>query len=509
MDQVVSSKLGLHEVLSKPSGDDYKAAVSLFALSSMDEGIHIVDSAGKTVFFNDAMGRIDGLDPAQVQGRHLSDVYSGLTPETSTLLRVLKTGEPIRDVVQTYSSPNGGWITTINTTLPILMSGKCIAAMEVAKTITRVKRLYERANVSDPLATLKRRRARECENGTVYSLPDILGCSDALKKVKSIAEKVAGYDLPVMIHGETGSGKELFAQSIHNASKRAGHQFIAVNCSALPESLIESTLFGNVKGAFTGALDHEGLFEQANGGTLFLDEINSASPSLQGKLLRVLEENTIRRVGAHSVIPVDVRILTSCNADPILAVHKGHLRSDLFYRLSVYAIRIPPLRERKEDIRILVHSFAERAASAIGVETPGFSDEVMNAFLVYDWPGNVRELKNAVQSSVGLCPGAQNIGLEDLPDSVRESLLGFDSPTGDELPGAWCPFTGPAGGPLSSLCGQDGFTLDRALQATETDLIAKALRENGGKISGAAKALGVSRQSLHYRMAKNRMKKPF
>ena len=467
------------DVSNLARGTDLTAVVGLVALSSIDEGIHIVDSSAKTIFYNEAMGRIEGLAPHQVLGRPLHEVFPGLNPENSTLLRVLQSREPIYDTVQTYVGPKGTRITTVNSTIPIIIDNKCVAAMEVAKTLSRVRRLSERARTVEAQPRPKRSPAQKDDFRRMYSLDDILGESEVLKKAKSTAQVVAKYDMPVMIHGETGSGKELFAQGIHNASDRRGKEFVAINCSALPESLIESTLFGNVKGAFTGALDHEGLFEQADGGTLFLDEINSASPSLQGKLLRVLEEKAIRRVGANNLTPIDVRIITSCNIDPIEAVESGSLRSDLFYRLSVYSLRVPPLRERKEDIPILARAFADQAAKSIGTRAPRFSSDVLKAFMDYTWPGNVRELKNAVQSTVGLNPGAEIITRDDLPDFVRQSL----SPAISDVPMA--------------------RTLEEAMKETEKQLILKALREHNGKISDAAKALGITRQSLHYRMAKN------
>ncbi len=469
--------------INLPHGTDQCIAVGLVALSSMDEGIHIIDSSTKTVFYNEAMGLIEGLTASQILGRPLHEAFPGLTPKNSTLLRVLQSRKPIRDTVQTYPSPGGGRLTTVNSTIPIIIDDKCVAAMEIAKTLSRVKRLSERASTAGPSPASKRSTARRDDLRKMYSLDDILGDSQALKQVKNIARTVANHNLPVMIHGETGSGKELFAQSVHGGSERSKGEFVAVNCSALPESLIESTLFGNVRGAFTGALDHQGLFEQANGGTLFLDEINSASPSLQGKLLRVLEEQAIRRVGANHLTPVDVRILASCNIDPMEAVQSGALRSDLFYRLSVYSLRVPPLRERKEDIPVLIHAFANRAAKAVGTRTPEFSPEVLRAFVNYSWPGNVRELLNAVQSTVGLCSSDAPVTDDDLPDFVRQSLS------------------------VAVSANSPPHTLEEALRETETELIKQALQEHNGKITDAAKALGLTRQSLHYRIAKNSIKK--
>lgn len=489
-----------------PAQEDYSSLVNFAALSVINEGIHIVNNEGITIFYNAAMGAIEGVEPEKVLGLPLRQVFPNLTPENSTLLKVLETGEPIYDVVQTYRTPTGDLITTVNSTIPIIVESRCVAAMEVAKTVSRVRRLSQKlAQIQNEQAagemagTLagspagERAGCRKKEgseaagmgprhalrpNYTMYTFDDILGYSPMLLQAKAVAENAAKTDSPVLIIGETGSGKELFAQSIHNASPRAKNRFVAINCSALPESLAESMLFGTAKGAFTGALDKEGLFEQADGGTLFLDEVVSASPALQSKLLRAVEEQAIRRVGENRLIPVNVRIIAAINCDPMLAVSQGRLRNDLYYRLAAISIELPPLRDRREDIPVLVQSMAGSYAESLGIKAPVFSDEAMDHLIAYDWPGNVRELRNAVESALTLSLGRDVVTAADLPKAIREHK-------------------GAAAAQSS------GRTIDDKIARAEARLIQEALDKAGGNISRAAKDLGISRQSLYYRMAKH------
>lgn len=460
--------------------------VHFAALSVIDEGIHIVDVSGKTIFYNAAMGSIEGIDPSKVLGKPLHAVFPGLSLESSTLLRVLKTGKPIHDLVQTYETPTGDTVTTVNSTIPILVEGNCVAAIEVAKTLTRVRRLSQQveelpdAKQKKPAA---RRRARLRSNDTLYTFDDILGSSPAIVQAKLLAKSAAKRDSPILIWGPTGTGKEMFAQSIHNDSRRSSGRFVAVNCSALPESLAESTLFGNVRGAFTGSLDNEGLFEQADGGTLFLDEINSAGLALQSKLLRVVEERAVRRVGGNRLIPVDVHVLAASNVDPTQAIRDGHLRSDLYYRLAATSIGIPPLSERRQDIDPLVQEMTRKHARYLEIAAPKYTERAMQCLRNYPWPGNARELRNVIESILTLSPGKRLIDIEDLPSAIA----------GDGSPERLEPAQ---------------TTINDVLAHNEARLIERALLEEGSNMSRTAKRLGISRQSLYYRMAKYGIAKP-
>lgn len=244
-----------------------------------------------------------------------------------------------------------------------------------------------------------------------YSFEDIIGNSIEINYIKDIGRKIAKNDLTVLIEGESGTGKELFASAIHNESMRKNKPFVAVNFSSLPENLAESELFGYEEGAFTGALKggKKGLFEQADGGTIFLDEIGDASLKLQTKLLRVLQEKEIMRIGGNKIIPIDVRVIAATNKNLRELVEKGEFREDLYYRLKVMYIKLPPLRQRKEDIKVLLDYFISKKDKGLKIK-----DEVVNILINYNWPGNIRELKNLVEYMVAVCNGSE-IDKMDLP----------------------------------------------------------------------------------------------
>ncbi|MDD8025542.1 MAG: sigma-54 dependent transcriptional regulator [Acidobacteriota bacterium] len=232
----------------------------------------------------------------------------------------------------------------------------------------------------------------------------LAGTSEAFARILILIDKVRDLDAPVLIVGESGTGKELIAREIHARGARAGKPFVAVNCSAIPEHLLESELFGHVRGAFTGALrDKPGLIEEAAGGTFFLDEIGDLSPSLQAKLLRVLQEREMRRVGETRTRPVEARFLSATNRDLEKEIERGRFREDLFYRLKIIVIEVPPLRERRADLPHLMDCFAERYGGEMGRPKVGFAPRAVDLFFQYAWPGNVRELQNEVQRAVILC----------------------------------------------------------------------------------------------------------
>jgi arginine utilization regulatory protein len=284
----------------------------------------------------------------------------------------------------------------------------------------------------------------------------------------------------VLIYGETGTGKEIIAQGIHNASPRKQEPFLALNCAAIPETLLESTLFGTCRGAFTGATDSPGLFEQAGGGTLYLDEINSMNPSLQAKLLRVLEEKTVRRVGGKQSIPVKCSIISSTNVDPWKCVVEGSLRQDLYFRLAGVTLSIPPLRSRREDITDLVSHFLKKFNAIYGRRIKGLSPHVKVLFDSYAWPGNVRELQHVLEAAVLAAEDATTIDFQHLPLHFRQRLC--DAHTGP--PRSRTPAT----------------SLGQTLQETERQIICEALAKTGNNVSRAAALLGLSRQNLQYRM---------
>jgi DNA-binding NtrC family response regulator len=314
------------------------------------------------------------------------------------------------------------------------------------------------------------------------SLEMMIGRSRSMVEVFDTIKQVAPSRATVLIQGESGTGKELAAHAIHHLSPRANKKFIAVHCMALSPQLLESELFGHERGAFTGATERRvGRFEQASGGTLFLDEIGEIDPAVQVKILRVLGERTFERVGGNQTLDADVRVVAATNKDLAKLVAEGKFRDDLFFRLNVVPITLPPLRSRKEDIPLLVQSFLKDAAQENGKPHRELTPEAMACILDYDWPGNVRELRTAIEHGVVMC-STPRIGVRDLPASVRAAVPAI-------LP--------PAEG-LSEETLRKPDALD--LHHAERLLIFRALEESGGNRSAAAERLGISRRTLHRRL---------
>jgi two-component system response regulator HydG len=316
------------------------------------------------------------------------------------------------------------------------------------------------------------RRLREEVAGR-YRLHNLLGKSPAMQTVFALIRQAAPGDVNVLITGESGTGKELVAKALHFNSARADRPFVPVNCAAVPAGLLESELFGHVKGAFTGAIgNRRGLFREAEGGTLFLDEIGDMAPELQAKLLRVIEDRVVRPLGSDEAVPLNVRLIAATNRDVAARIRDGLFREDLYYRLAVIPIQLPPLRDRKEDIPLLAEHFLRRATEAAGKTIRGFTPEAMAALLRHPWPGNARELENVVERSVTLTAG----------DQISQAALLLD--------------LSPVPVPTATLAQMAPRPTLRKLTDEYTSLI---LRETGGDKAKAASILGVSKRTLYRR----------
>ena len=350
---------------------------------------------------------------------------------------------------------------------------------ELKKVIAKAARAHEieRQNVHGPSAEGEK--------------PPLVGQSPAMRQVYEVIGKVADSPSTVLVTGESGTGKELVAQALHRGSPRRDKPLIKVNCAAIPKDLVESELFGYEKGAFTGAVGSKpGRFELADGGTLFLDEIGEIPLEMQVKLLRALQESEFERVGGIKTIRVDVRLITATNRDLKALIADGRFREDLYYRLNVVPMALPPLRDRKEDIPLLVQHFIEKYDRRLGKRVEGIEDDALQLLLSYSWPGNIRELENLMERSVLFADGPLILA-SSLPDSLRE-----------RAPGPQAPIA--AVGPLGAIAAPSGASMKeivRHAQAElEKELITRALEETGGNVTRAAKRLQISRKSLQVKM---------
>jgi DNA-binding NtrC family response regulator len=310
-----------------------------------------------------------------------------------------------------------------------------------------------------------------------YRLDGLVGKSSVMRDLFHLLEIVAATSSTVLITGETGTGKELAARAIHHNSTRRANRFVAINCSAIPETLLEAELFGHARGAFTGAVGtRQGRFEQAHRGTLFLDEVGTMSPALQAKLLRVLQEREFERVGDSHTIRVDVRVIAATHSDLQRMVGEGSFREDLFYRLNVIPIKMPPLRERREDIPLLVQHFVQRLCSELGRPAATLSQEAMRRLMAHAWPGNVRELENAIERALAFSQGRGQIDVQDLAPEIETQ------PPAAHAAELWLP--------------ENGMDLEEYISGVELALIRRSLERTHGNKRRAAELLGLKRTTL-------------
>ncbi len=443
--------------------------------------INVVDKDGKIVCYSKGCSIIEAMEHDDVIGKTNDDLYQYVENE-SMQQYVLETGKTVRDVHVKYTSPSGKVADVISSTYPVF-SETNPKEVEAAICIFRDVSDYVRmARTIDKLQSdLKGYQSKD--NGTQFTFEDVVGSSVATRECVRLAEIAAQTTASVMIAGPTGSGKEVFAQSIHNGSDRADRPFVAINCSAIPENLLESTLFGTVRGSFTGAVDAKGLLETAKGGTLFLDEINSMNLALQAKLLRVLETKRYRKVGGNKELEMDVRVLSATNQDPLQAIEDKILRSDLYYRLAVFSLNLPPLRERRQDILELAQSILTSESVNMGKRLSSISEDAQKILLNHDWPGNVRELKHVITQCIYMAKYQDSVLEADLlPDYLKKD---FDDRRFAEKY-------------------LKNNTEDKNLKSTmhriERQIIADILKENDFNISKSSRILGISRQNLQYKI---------
>lgn len=410
-------------------------------------------------------------------GHNILEVYPELTEETSSHYRAVRTGRPIIDEIQTLTDFKGKTLTLISSTYPIDLDGEIIGAVEGTVYLKENGERYRENSIIQETDRSTKER--------LYNLSDIITVDKKMLEIKDRVERVAGGESFVMIHGKTGTGKELIAQSLHTHSQRAGGPFISQNCAAIPSGLLESTLFGTTKGSYTGAENKKGLFELADHGTLFLDEVNSMEISLQGKILKAIEEQKIRRVGDEKERKIDVRIVSAMNEEPEAAIGNGKIREDLFYRLGVVQINLPDLAERKCDIPKLTEYFIRYFNRQNHKNVKGCSELAQKMILNYPWPGNVRELRNAIEYAFNMVR-SDVITVSDLPERLLYEK-GQQEAEGDMT--KWSEML------------KDGVPLTGVVDCFEKVLIEEALR-NSATITDAAGALNITRQALRYKLSK-------
>ncbi|GAW92352.1 sigma-54 interaction domain-containing protein [Calderihabitans maritimus] len=446
-------------------------------INSTQDAISVVDESGLQIMINPAYTQLTGLTEKDVLGKPATvDIAEG----ESMHMRVLKTRQPVRAVPMKVGPKRREVLVDA---APIIVNNELKGSVAVIHDISEIRRLSEELERA-------RRLIRHLE--AKYTFDDIVGVSVEIREAIEQAKKAAETPATVVLRGESGTGKELFAHAIHQASKRSHGPFIRVSCAAIPDTLLESELFGYVEGAFTGARrgGRRGYFQEASGGTLFLDEIGEMGLGVQSKLLRVLQEKEVVPVGDSKPVPVDVRVIAATNANLEELVKKGKFREDLYYRLNVITINIPPLRYRKQDIPHLVHYLLRKFNQEYGRNVQEISPEALQRFLDYSWPGNVRELENVLSRAIiNMKVGETRIEAYHLP---------------------------PLGGPLVSYTGEDsatslpagfgGESLSQMRDRWEKEVIQRALGQTGGNKTAAARLLRISIRSLYNKLEKHGLK---
>lgn len=437
-------------------------------IDAMADGVFTVDRDGLFVAWSQGAERITGYQAAEVVGRPCHMLEGPNCKGFGRLAELLSSSE---DAPEGLCQQECKFVAKDGREIYILGSLRVVRdeSGEIAGAVGSFTDLTSFIKANERI-TLLEEQAR-----SRGSFELMIGKSEPMQEVFRRLRLAAQSDVTVFLTGESGTGKELAARAIHNQSDRRERPFVAVNCSAIPETLLESELFGHIRGAFTGAVrDKTGLFQAASGGTLFLDEIGDITPLLQLKLLRVIQERQIQRVGDERPVHVDVRIVTATNRDLKLLIESGRFREDFYYRIHVFEIQLPPLRERREDIPALVDGFISDFSRSLGKPVKGIARDAMQRLLDFDWPGNIRQLRNAIEHAFVTVSG-QTITLFDLPHEIRDA--------GQQATGRRQPLLDPR-------------------QAAEREQIIRALERTGGNRTEASKLLGFSRVTLWKKMNK-------
>ena len=446
------------------------------------DSITIVDKNGKIVVqhrYNPRFSKEVNLKENKwCLNRNILEVIPSLDPENSTLLKVLKTGKVVYKEKQVMWDHEGRKLVSTNINFPILSRGNIIGVVELSRDITHIESdaaMSENISI-DFTEDYKTHEAK-------YGLDDIITVSPIMLAIKDKIKAIANSLSSVLVHGDTGTGKELIVQSIHNESYRKYKPFIPLNCASVPESLFEGILFGSAKGAFTGAIDRKGIFQAANKGTVYLDEINLMPLNLQAKLLRVIQEKEILPLGKTKPVGINVRIIASTNTEPTEAIKNGELRDDLFYRLNAISFEIPTLKQRIEDIPLLISHFINKYNLVLGKHVKSVNNDVLSLFLSHDWPGNVRELEHLIESAINIATD-EVIHAENLPIYLSEAKTSVLNNI-----------------PLNS---QEN-SLKETMARVEKNLISEAINKAGKNMAKAARLLQIPRSTLQYKIERYKL----
>lgn len=446
-------------------------------LQKVSHGIIITDDEGRFIDYNTASEEFEGFDKKDVLGMKSNEIYD-VRAEDSQILNVISSGKAIINFNGKFHTKKGKEVSLVSSYYPVYNNSKLIGTCSISENVTKIQSLLEKT--MELQSTIKKNKL-PCSSK--YHFDDIIGESKEIKKAIQEGQHAAKFDSPVLIIGTTGTGKELFVQSIHNESNRFNKPFIPINCAAIPENLLESLLFGTTKGAFTGAENKPGLIEQAENGTLYLDELNSMPISIQAKLLRVIQENEVRRVGGKTVIDVNCRFIASINESPDYCIENNKLRDDLFYRLAVLTIEIPNLSSRENDIEILTDYYIQKFNYKYRCNVKGISSELNEIFNNYYWPGNVRELQSILEGAMSMDQDIKEIRFEHLPTYLSNKFSKFKVLS-------------------TTKYNMGSMTLNSILKSTEKEVVQKCIEKFDGNITKSAQQLGISRQNLHYRIRK-------
>lgn len=453
-------------------------------IENLYDGVLLSDKEGRVVIYNRAMEELEKHNAKEMLGKYIWDAYGYSDKNKSEHMQVFNSGVPIINRYKAHAYNNGKPVYKSYSTFPIQIDGEIIGVYSISKDETKLQNLLAET------VELRRQYSKDTDNdnktyknGTRFHFSDIIGSSESMTKLIKEAEAISWLDNSVLLVGDTGTGKEVFAQSIHNFGKRKTEPFIGINCSAIPENLLESILFGSVKGAYTGAVDSSGLFEEAGDGTLFLDELNSMPINMQTKLLRVLQEKSVRRVGGKENYPIKCRIISAMNEDPYVLIEEGKLRQDLFYRIAGYNLYIPPLKDRDNDLFELAEYYISKNNLAMNKNVISISEELRNMMINYEWPGNIRELEHFIENiMVRTNEFDRYLRVENIPNYILDVMDSSDIEN------------------IKNISTKQ--PLQEVLDNMEQKLIIQALENNKWNVTKSADELGVTRQSLIYRMKK-------